>query len=73
MVTQTLCINFSFLSFGFQELKGLRSQLHQAADYCETTFLKTKEKNEWVLYYFLFCMEANLPWWNFSLKMFIEL
>ncbi|XP_038879553.1 probable protein ABIL5 isoform X1 [Benincasa hispida] len=28
------------------ELKGLRSQLHQAADYCETTFLKTKEKNE---------------------------
>ncbi|XP_022144955.1 probable protein ABIL5 isoform X3 [Momordica charantia] len=28
------------------ELKGLRSQLHQAADYCESTFLKTKEKNE---------------------------
>ncbi|XP_011655458.1 probable protein ABIL5 isoform X2 [Cucumis sativus] len=31
---------------GLLELKGLRSQLHQAADYCETTFLKTKEKNE---------------------------
>ncbi|XP_022961328.1 uncharacterized protein LOC111461850 isoform X2 [Cucurbita moschata] len=29
-----------------KELKGLRSQLHQAADYCETTFLKTNEKNE---------------------------
>ncbi|XP_009371444.1 probable protein ABIL5 [Pyrus x bretschneideri] len=27
-----------------QELRDLRSQLHYAADYCESTFLKTKEK-----------------------------
>ncbi|CAL2275053.1 unnamed protein product [Prunus armeniaca] len=27
-----------------QELKDLRSQLHYAADYCESTFLNTKEK-----------------------------
>ncbi|XP_027344228.1 protein ABIL1-like [Abrus precatorius] len=29
-----------------QELRELRSQLHQAADYCETTFSKTKEKSD---------------------------
>ncbi|KAF7819804.1 protein LIKE COV 1-like [Senna tora] len=27
-----------------QELRELRAQLHHAADYCETTFLKSKEK-----------------------------
>lgn len=32
------------LMVGVQELRELRSQLHNAADYCETTFLKTKEK-----------------------------
>ncbi|XP_019448386.1 PREDICTED: probable protein ABIL5 [Lupinus angustifolius] len=29
-----------------QELRELRSQLHYAADYCETTFLKSQEKKE---------------------------
>ncbi|XP_044464678.1 probable protein ABIL5 isoform X2 [Mangifera indica] len=29
-----------------KELKDLRSQLHYAADYCETTFLKVKEKKD---------------------------
>ncbi|KAJ7969595.1 ABIL1-like protein [Quillaja saponaria] len=29
-----------------QELRELRSQLHYAADYCETTFLKAKEKKD---------------------------
>ncbi|KAK7319985.1 hypothetical protein RJT34_04714 [Clitoria ternatea] len=29
-----------------QELRELRSQLHQAADYCETTFSKSQEKSE---------------------------
>lgn len=29
-----------------QELKGLQSQLHHAADYCETTFLKSEAKKE---------------------------
>ncbi|KAK7358336.1 hypothetical protein VNO77_00263 [Canavalia gladiata] len=28
-----------------QELRELRSQLHQAADYCETTFSKTQDKS----------------------------
>lgn len=29
-----------------QELKGLQSQLHHAADYCETTFLKSEAKKD---------------------------
>ncbi|KAE9613962.1 putative ABI family protein [Lupinus albus] len=40
-------------SMGFekyiQELKELRSQLHNAADYCESTFLKSQEKKPDVL------------------------
>ncbi|KAK7364032.1 hypothetical protein VNO80_12363 [Phaseolus coccineus] len=30
----------------FQELRGLQSQLHHAADYCETTFLKSEAKRD---------------------------
>ncbi|GMN50550.1 hypothetical protein TIFTF001_019712 [Ficus carica] len=29
-----------------QELRNLRSQLHNAAEYCESTFLQAKEKKE---------------------------
>ncbi|CAL0332523.1 unnamed protein product [Lupinus luteus] len=37
--------SMSFLN-SLQELRELRSQLHYAADYCETTFLKSQEKIE---------------------------
>ncbi|KAE9588185.1 hypothetical protein Lal_00003227 [Lupinus albus] len=37
--------SMSFLN-SLQELRELQSQLHHAADYCETTFLKSQEKKE---------------------------
>ncbi|KAK7291474.1 hypothetical protein RIF29_06643 [Crotalaria pallida] len=37
--------SMSFLN-SLKELRELRSQLHHAADYCETTFLKSQEKKE---------------------------
>ncbi|PNX88098.1 protein ABIL1, partial [Trifolium pratense] len=35
--------NMHFLK-SLQELKELRSQLHYAADYCETTFVESEKK-----------------------------
>ncbi|KAL5079703.1 hypothetical protein RYX36_008124 [Vicia faba] len=37
--------NIHFLK-SLQELRELRSQLHYAADYCETTFLKSEKKKD---------------------------
>lgn len=49
MLAFLLSSNFCSCMWWLQELRELRSELHKAAEYCETKFSQSEDKSEWVL------------------------